>query len=137
MIDAVGTMLLFIAAAALAGVPSSGEAVTHASMASATFTVGDYPAAARAKGEKGRSIFRILVDANGKVRECITVATSGSAVLDQQSCRMASRTRFKPARDAQGQKVPEYLRWAIDWRDPERRDIIIEDPVPDIDPSSK
>lgn len=136
MIDAIGTMLLS-AMAASAGGASSGDAATHASITAATFTVRDYPAAARKNGEKGRSAFRILVDANGRVRECITVETSGSALLDQQSCRMASRARFKPARDAQGRNVPEYLRWAFVWQDPQRRDFYIEDLVPEIDPSSK
>ncbi|KPL68893.1 hypothetical protein SZ64_12780 [Erythrobacter sp. SG61-1L] len=49
--------------------------------------------------------FRLKVDAEGSVSDCIVIETSGSAKLDKNYCRGLSRARFRPAVNRAGQPV--------------------------------
>jgi protein TonB len=62
---------------------------------------------------------RIAVTANGRVSACSVTQSSGSALLDATTCRLAQRRfRYEPARDAQGKAVPDVVedgqRWWIE-----------------------
>ena len=76
----------------------------------------DYPRAARRAGIGGRVVVRIDVGANGRVSRCSIVQSSGSADLDETSCRLIQRRyRYAPARDAQGRPVPDSVREGHVW----------------------
>ena len=78
----------------------------------------DYPRAAEAAGVTGDLTTRYTVGANGRVTGCTVTESSGSAELDQTTCRLVmARYRYKPARDAQGKAVVDVVyedhRWVI------------------------
>lgn len=76
----------------------------------------DYPSAAARQGRSGGVDIRYLVGADGRVGTCRIVQSSGSADLDATACRLAqARFRFKPARDANGRKVPAWLDDGVEW----------------------
>ena len=59
----------------------------------------DYPIEALSLGSEGVTGFSIEVDAAGKVSQCRVTQSSGSALLDAQTCRLAElRGRFVPGR---------------------------------------
>lgn len=111
--------------------PSPAAVAKHATGLSLTLTIRDYPREARAKGETGRVVFRYLIDVAGRARDCEIVQSSGSAALDAKSCEIVTRGRFRPARDVQGNPVPEYWRWAIEWRDPKGPIIVADELTPE------
>lgn len=70
----------------------------------------DYPRGASVSGVVGVDY---TVGVDGRVTECTIARSSGSAELDETTCRLIQkRFRFEPARDAQGRKVPDY--WSGD-----------------------
>jgi protein TonB len=76
----------------------------------------DYPASALRGGEQGRAGFVLDIGADGRVTNCRIMAPSGSAALDSVSCRvMRSRARYTPARDAQGNPVPDRHLGELNW----------------------
>jgi TonB family protein len=76
----------------------------------------DYPDAARARGESGRSGFALDVDETGRVTRCAIVSSSGSALLDEATCRIVpGRARFWPARDARGNPVRSIYQGGVRW----------------------
>lgn len=80
----------------------------------------DYPRDALTGGHGGTVVVRLSVDASGRVRECAPVASSGHAGLDRQSCAVARRARYEPARAADGTPVAAAtiasLTWAVGGR---------------------
>lgn len=82
----------------------------------------DYPEAAADADNSGVVEVRYVVAANGRVPECAIVRSSGSAILDETTCRLIrERFRFKPSRDARGSPVQSTIIqrhfWTIE-RDP-------------------
>ena len=76
----------------------------------------DYPRAALRNREQGRVGFALGIGADGRVNACRITASSGSAALDAATCRiMRSRARYTPARDAQGNPVPDRDRGELNW----------------------
>ena len=68
----------------------------------------DYPAAAQSSGEQGIVAFQLSVSPDGRTTDCQVTASSGSASLDETTCRlMIERARFAPARDAAGNAVAD------------------------------
>ena len=82
----------------------------------------DYPVDALTGGHDGIVVFRVTVDAAGRVSDCVPIASSGHAGLDRQTCAIARRARFTPALGADGNPVPAAtigsLTWAIGRRTP-------------------
>lgn len=116
----------------LAGGPTSPDAIaTHATGPDIALSNRDYPREARVKRETGRTITRFLIDETGKARSCEIVQSSGSALLDARSCEIAMRARWRPARDAHGNPMPESWRWAINWRISRQPEINVEAPEPE------
>ncbi len=75
----------------------------------------DYPPA-RAGRAQGRVGFALGIGPDGRVRDCRITASSGSAALDGATCRiLRARARYRPARDAAGNPLPDSDSGAFDW----------------------
>ena len=100
------------------GEPSAatpGAARARAPLAS-LISMGDYPANALRNGEQGRVAFTLDVGADGRVTACRVTESSGSAALDNATCRiMQSRARYMPARNARGVAVAGRDQGAVRW----------------------
>ena len=89
-------------------------------------TADDYPADAIRRAEEGTTGFRLEVGPDGRVTGCTVTASSGSAALDETTCRlMTTRPRFEAARDRQGRPTTAAVNARIRWSLPQR-------PVPDL-----
>jgi periplasmic protein TonB len=76
----------------------------------------DYPASAIRNEEQGTTRFQLNVDARGRVSQCSIIASSGSAALDNATCRiMKSRAKFSPARDGYGNATTDVVTAGIKW----------------------
>ncbi len=83
-------------------------------------TYSDYPPAALRLNEQGHVFFMLDVSAKGKVTRCTITTSSGSLILDRQTCAlMHARARFKPAKDASGVAVPSNWSSYSTWRIPD------------------
>lgn len=77
----------------------------------------DYPSAAQASGEEGDAIARLDVDATGKVTGCAVVVSSGSAALDDATCKISlERGRLRPAIGADGHPIAAFRIMPVRWR---------------------
>lgn len=92
------------------------------------FAAEDYPAEALGRGEQGRTVALLTVDASGAPTGCAIETSSGSAALDAATCRIAcGRVRYRPARDSEGRPIASSttlpVRWVLPDADkrPERR----------------
>lgn len=66
-------------------------------------TPDDYPSQALELGQGGTAVFRLTVDASGKLTGCTLVQSSGSAAIDRVTCANArKRAKFTPAVGADG-----------------------------------
>jgi TonB family protein len=90
-------------------------------------TEDDYPASAMHVRDHGLTVFALAIDAQGRVSSCRITASSGSAILDEATCRLITeRGRFTPARDARGRAVPGQFASRVRWQfDPERAEPIV------------
>ena len=76
----------------------------------------DYPPGALREQRQGAVRIWLGVGPNGRVTDCRVTVSSGSAALDQATCRrMRSSARFEPARDARG-VIASVYRATIRWR---------------------
>ena len=77
----------------------------------------DYPVEARQRREQGTVSFRLTIGPDGRPTECVVTQSSGSAILDETTCRlMRERPRFTPARDRNGNPVSDTVEARIRWR---------------------
>ena len=82
-------------------------------------TTDDYPAAALREEREGVARFRVTIGADGRVRNCEILASSGSSDLDRATCaNVAKRARFKPATDETGATVSGSYTSAVKWEIP-------------------
>jgi TonB family protein len=66
----------------------------------------DYPAPALRNQEQGTVYIRLDVAETGSVRGCAVTRSSGSASLDETTCRLfQERAHFRPAHDKRGRAV--------------------------------
>ena len=76
----------------------------------------DYPDSAIRNEEQGTTGFRLDVGPDGRVSNCTVTSSSGSAALDNATCRlMRSRARFTPATNSSGAKVSDSVSGRIRW----------------------
>lgn len=62
----------------------------------------------------------MTIGADGRVRNCEILASSGSADLDRATCaNVAKRARFKPATDDTGAAVSGSYSSAVKWQIPD------------------
>jgi len=81
----------------------------------------DYPPGAVLARTQGMVAYGLRIDPQGRVTACRIVASSGSAALDEATCRiLRSRARYMPARDAQGNPVPDRDQGEFTWTLPPR-----------------
>ena len=79
----------------------------------------DYPPAALAARQEGRTSFRLAIGPDGRVNGCVVLGSSGSSALDAATCRLLrARARFTPARDSDGSPTSDNYFGAFDWRLP-------------------
>ena len=96
------------------GSGGSGAAVVRPKLRSGSIVPRDYPRAAA--GAQGVVQTQLTVGASGVVTGCRVTRSSGNAVLDATTCRLIrERFRFTPARDAQGNAVPDVHGWQQRW----------------------
>ena len=79
----------------------------------------DLPLDLREAGIGGTVSVRYGVDVNGRVSDCIIVASSGSTELDRLTCELIKqRFRFDPSRDHDGRPIQSIIEenhsWIID-----------------------
>jgi protein TonB len=83
------------------------------------FSADDYPAAALRGNDQGTTGFRLSIGPNGRVTDCAVTSSSGSAALDQATCRiLRSRARYTPARDSSGNPTSGTDSGRVTWRLP-------------------
>lgn len=76
----------------------------------------DYPRSAVARRAQGTTYLRFTVQTNGRVRNCVVTRSSGHRDLDAATCPLLERSlRYRPARDAAGQPIPETINGRQDW----------------------
>jgi protein TonB len=82
-------------------------------------TGADYPRAANDAGTQGTLWSRYVVGTDGRVKSCTVTRSSGSALLDDTTCRLIiERFRYRPARDANGRRTTDVViedhHWVLD-----------------------
>lgn len=81
------------------------------------FRSGDYPSQAIYDYRSGTVRVALLIDEKGKVADCAILETSGTPVLDAQSCAIIKeRARFKPAVGQDGKPMKDGYIQRITWR---------------------
>lgn len=84
-------------------------------------TADDYPREALLRRQQGRVEFELAMTPEGAASDCRILRSSGSALLDRQTCAiMHARAHLPPARDAEGRPTAAVVRSAIVWRIPGR-----------------
>ena len=80
-------------------------------------TSEDYPRQAIDERATGLSRVSLLVDEQGRVRDCLLLATSGNASLDAMTCIVIQqRAKFEPGRSASGKPVKGAFFQSVSWR---------------------
>lgn len=99
-------------------VPGLGPLAPHRINAQ-IFSDEDYPASAIRNGETGSVAAEWDVAEDGVVEGCRVVRSSGSAALDNTTCRLiTARLRYDPARDSTGAVIRSVDRMSIGWTMP-------------------
>lgn len=99
-----------------AGSGSGAGLESRARLIAGAITSRDYPKAERAARMSGSVTVAFVVGADGRVRDCAIVETSGSAALDAVTCRLIeARFRYAPARNSRGNAVSERRGWRQRW----------------------
>ena len=81
------------------------------------FSQDNYPPSALRAGEEGRVVAMLTIGTDGRVSECEVTTSSGSAALDQATCRIAkSRVRYSPAKDENGQPIASRTSLPVRWQ---------------------
>lgn len=80
-------------------------------------TFEDYPSQALRNNDQGTVSYELLVGSDGRVQSCRIVRSSGSALLDQTTCRIIQqRGRFNPATDVDGSPIVANFSGQSEWR---------------------
>ena len=84
---------------------------------SSIFSSKDYPMPRSTYYNQGRAVVSILVDENGKVRDCSIADSAGAATLDAMSCHIIQeRASFRPAIGVDGKPSRSVYVQTIVWR---------------------
>lgn len=76
----------------------------------------DYPRSASQAGATGTVVVHLSVGPDGRVGGCRVARSSGSAELDEATCRLArQRFRYRPALDSAGRPVADTVGWKQTW----------------------
>lgn len=75
----------------------------------------DYPAAALSQGKSGTTKADLSIDEAGNITDCEVTRSSGTASLDEATCRlMQSRGRYLPGRTEEG-PAPSTVKMTFTW----------------------
>lgn len=110
-------------------IPSPGPAITPVEEAIAVkarnnpggwITEADYKSSWINRGYAGTAGFRLAIGASGRVEGCQITHSTSHAVLDEATCALVTkRTRFDPARNGAGDKVPGNYASSVLWQIPD------------------
>lgn len=101
--------------------PGAGPAV-RARQTHGHLSPGDLPDGILQPGASAGVTVRYVVGVDGRVGGCTVIGTSGLPQVDAVPCPLIeARFRFRPARDARGQPVPDTIEETHTWFEPERR----------------
>ncbi|HEX8644146.1 MAG TPA: energy transducer TonB [Allosphingosinicella sp.] len=79
-------------------------------------TTDDYPVAALRAEAEGEVFVEYRIGADGRVRDCAILRSSGVPSLDLTTCTLITRrARFTPARDKNGRAVPDARVQRVVW----------------------
>ncbi len=80
------------------------------------FKPSDYPKALRETRPKGRTWTEVVVALNGRPISCRVTRSSGTALLDSETCRIImQRFHFRPGKDAGGKPIVAPFEIDIGW----------------------
>lgn len=113
-------LLLLLAAASLlpGGEAADARPPAHRARANLASYIADadYPADAIRRHEQGIVGFTLDVDEAGRISACRITGSSGSAALDEATCRIfRERAQFTPALDRRGRPVPDRVSSQVRW----------------------
>lgn len=82
------------------------------------FSSDDYPSQASSRNQQGTTGIMLLIDEQGRLRDCMVEQTSGIATLDIMACLVIrKRGKFSPALDRAGKPVKgaysQRIRWVL------------------------
>lgn len=98
------------------GTGGGGEGGVRARRIAGALTDRDYPAAAARVRAEGVVAIAFRVTREGRVRDCRILRSSGTLLLDRETCRLVEqRFRYAPARDAQGQVMEDSVTTSFAW----------------------
>ncbi|WP_343528331.1 energy transducer TonB [Sphingomonas sp.] len=81
------------------------------------FRPSDYPAGPANMGMGGAVIIRLLIGADGSVRDCAVTKSGGDKAFQDATCHAATeRAKFRPAIDAEGKPVTSVWLKRINWK---------------------
>ena len=85
----------------------------------AWFSTDDYPGAAQRAGDQGTTVVKLDISADGRVANCAVTGSSGSAALDDTTCKLfLRRGRYNPAKDQAGNPIATTLNDRVRWELP-------------------
>lgn len=94
----------------------SGGIATRARQVAGRIVDADYPRTARKARAEGSVLVRFTVGRDGRAKGCTVLESSGHPELDATTCRLIEqRFRFEPARNAQGDPIPDIKAWNQIW----------------------
>ena len=80
------------------------------------FSLESYPAEALLNKEQGLTTARVSVDAAGRLTECRIEQSSGSAIIDRETCAaLRAKARFAPGLDANARRINSTLLVRVEW----------------------
>ncbi len=93
-----------------------GGVAVGARLLSGRIADSDYPPTASRTGATGTVVAHLSVGNDGRVEGCRIARSSGSAELDEATCRLArQRFRYRPALDSEGRPVADIVGWKQTW----------------------
>jgi TonB family protein len=79
-------------------------------------TDSDYPDLARRQALHGTLVYRLEIDADGKVTNCTILRSSSAPLLDRTTCKLLlKRARFIPGQDGDGKNIPATYTAPFVW----------------------
>lgn len=76
----------------------------------------DYPPKALSEAREGTSRVGVTIGTDGRIDDCVVIVSSGHADLDAASCRVARRSTYLPATDANGEPVEFKAEQNLVWK---------------------
>ncbi|WOK36032.1 energy transducer TonB [Sphingomonas sp. C3-2] len=100
--------------------PAPPRVAKKAELRSGSISNDDYPPSAQRAGESGTTTASYTIGPDGRVTDCNVTGSSGSSILDAETCKLIIRRfRFRAAEDASGGKVSETRSQRVTWRLPD------------------